>query len=423
LDWLLLALALFNLASVAAIYVPRSLPSAAQSWGIFFLSLLATELAWLWLPLQAVLAILLVLGGALESTLGVASLIVLAGSWVGLAVNIRQAFDAGTRFESALVAGLGSDYRIQVPETIRNGLEDTIRLRHWGRPFDLLSDEVELVRDIQYADGGVRRRLDIYRPKNIPAEACPVLLQIHGGGLIMGNKRQQALPLMSYMASKGWICVAPNYRLSPSVGFPTHLEDIKTALGWVRTHGAGYGMDTSFVAATGGSAGGMLTALMGLTAGNKDLQKDYPELDLSLQACVPLYGSYDLHHHGESPSHLRDRFNKHRKFMEDQVMHCTAEQNSELWDLASSTRQVHEDAPPFMVIHGDLDSLLAVGDAREFSAALGRVSKNKVVYAELPGAEHGYDAVHSPRTDHTIRAIHRFLEWARAQPVEERSPS
>ncbi len=60
------------------------------------------------------------------------------------------------------------------------------------------------------------------------------MMQIHGGAWVMGDKGSQALPLMYHLASRGWICVAANYRLSPSVGFPTHLEDCKRALCWIR---------------------------------------------------------------------------------------------------------------------------------------------------------------------------------------------
>ena len=107
---------------------------------------------------------------------------------------------------------------------------------------------------------------------------------------MVGDKGSQALPLMYELASRGWICVAATYRLSPSVSFPTHLIDCKSALCWIRENGAQYGMDTSFVAVTGGSAGGHLSALMGLTENRPEFQPDHPDTDTSVQACIPFYG-------------------------------------------------------------------------------------------------------------------------------------
>ena len=85
-----------------------------------------------------------------------------------------------------------------------------------------------------------------------------------------------------------------------------------------------------------------------------------------------------------------------------------------LWDLASPVAQIHEHAPPFMLVHGALDSLAAVTDGRAFAQRLRRSSNNPVVYLELPGAEHGFDGVHSPRTEAVINGVHRFLDWARS---------
>jgi acetyl esterase/lipase len=238
-----------------------------------------------------------------------------------------------------------------------------------------------------------------------------VLLQIHGGAWVIGQKEQQALPLMYLLASKGWICVAANYRLSPSVGFPTHLEDCKRALGWIRSEGRAYGMDPDFVAVTGGSAGGHLAALMGLTANRPELQRDAPDADTSVQACVPFYGLYDF----------LTRYEQHPnrelmiEFLNDKVMHAPPEEDPALWDLASPVQQIHEDAPPFMIVHGTLDSLAAITDGRAFAQRMRRTARNPVIFLELPGTEHGFDCVHSPRTEATIDGVHRFLEWARSR--------
>jgi acetyl esterase/lipase len=409
-DWLLAALALFNVGSMVTVFAPRTIPRKSIPWVLFGFALLATELAWVWLPLQTFLALLLVWGGALQSVLGKLSMAILLLSWAGLVWSIYKASQARPLVERALQSGLGNDYRQSIPPDARSLLRDQPGFEDWRNPVGMLRPGVEVIRGIPYGPGGVRQQLDIYRPTNIPEKGCPVVLQIHGGAWILGDKAQQALPLMNLLASKGWICVAANYRLSPSVGFPTHLEDCKAALCWIRQHGREYGMDPDFVAVTGGSAGGHLAALMGLTANRPELQPEHPETDTSVQACIPFYGLYDFLVRYEQHPNRR----AYESFARGRIMHESKEENPELWDLASPIVQVHQEAPPFMVIHGELDSLVGVNEGRIFSQKLREASNNPVIFLELPGAEHAFEIIHSPRTEQTIDGVHRFLEWVRA---------
>ncbi|MBP6681829.1 MAG: alpha/beta hydrolase [Halioglobus sp.] len=409
-DWLLAALAIFNLASMVTVFSPRAVPRKAAPWALFGTALLATELAWIWLPLQIGLAWMLISAGALDSGLGVVALLILLGTWPGLVWSIRMSMRAESTVERALCAGLGENYRSRIPPAARAQLRSQVSFADWRRPLAMGRPGVELIRHIPYGPAGVRQQLDIYRPAHIPPEGCPVLLQIHGGAWMLGDKGSQALPLMYHLASRGWICVAANYRLSPSVGFPTHLEDCKRALCWIRQHGREYGMDTGFVAVTGGSAGGHLSALMGLTANRPELQPDNPGVDTSVQACIPFYGIYDfLVRYDQHPNRQA-----YERFLTGKVLHESAHDNPGLWDLASPVAQIHADAPPFMVIHGSHDSLAAVAEGRVLSAKLRGVSRQPVVYVEMPGAEHAWEIVHSLRTEHTIDGVHRFLEWVRA---------
>jgi len=409
-DWLLAALAIFNLASMVTVFSPRAVPRKAAPWVLFGTALLATELAWIWLPLQIGLAWMLISAGALDSGLGVVALLVLLGTWPGLVWSIRMSMRAESTVERALRAGLGENYRSRIPPDARAQLRSQVSFTDWRRPLAMARPGVELIRHIPYGPAGVRQQLDIYRPMHVPPQGCPVLLQIHGGAWMLGDKGSQALPLMYHLASRGWICVAANYRLSPSVGFPTHLEDCKRALCWIRQHGREYGMDTDFVAVTGGSAGGHLSALMGLTANRPELQPDNPGVDTSVQACIPFYGIYDfLVRYDQHPNRQT-----YERFLTGRVLHESVHDNPALWDLASPVAQIHADAPPFMVIHGTHDSLAAVAEGRVFSAKLRGVSRQPVVYVEMPGAEHAWEIVHSLRTEHTIDGVHRFLEWVRA---------
>jgi len=409
--WLLALLAAFNLFSMYMTFQSRSGKRQRVRWAVFGFALLSTELAWLWLPVQFLLAFVFCAAGALHSGIGKVALILLVLSWAGLGWSIWQGSRAGRILESALQKTLGPAYQDSIPAERRGTLRDRPTFTDWKLPFAFSRPGVEVIRDVAYGPLGQKQQLDIYRPQNMSGKACPVLLQIHGGAWILSKKDDQALSLMNYLASRGWICVAINYRLSPSVGFPTHLLDCKKALCWIRENGASYGMDTDFVAVTGGSAGGHLAALMALTANYPELQSEHPDTDTALQAAVPLYGIYDF----------LDRFGQHAnkevlwRFLEDKVMFETAEQNADLWELASPISHLREDAPPFMVLHGSHDSIIPVGEARVFVEKLREKSRSPVVYAEMPFAEHGWELMRSIRGEYTVYAMHRFLEWALAQ--------
>jgi acetyl esterase/lipase len=414
-DWLLAALALFNLVSMITVFSPRAVPRKAVPWALFGTALLATELAWVWLPLQALLAWLFAAGGATDSWLGSLALYVLWITWLGLVWSIWMSTKAEATVEDALLSGLGYDYRRRIPLDIQSNIRQEVHFSDWSKPLSMRRPEVEVLKHIPYGPAGVRQQLDIYRPRVIPEGGCPVLLQIHGGAWMMGDKGGQALPLMYEMASRGWICVAANYRLSPSVSYPTHLQDCKKALCWIRENGEEYGMDPRFVAVTGGSAGGHLTAMMGLTANDPALQPENPDVDTSVQAAIPFYGVYDfLVRYDQHPNKQ-----VYERFLARKVIHDTLQDNPDLWDSASPVARIHADAPPFMVLHGTHDSLAVVNEGRVFSQKLREVSKNPVVYVEMPGAEHAWEIIHSLRTEHTIDGVHRFLEWVRASGQQD----
>ena len=111
--------------------------------------------------------------------------------------------------------------------------KNAIVSRAWLKPFSYSRQGVERLTDICYGEHP-RLQLDLYRPTVLSAQPAPVLLHIHGGGWIMGNKHQQAQPLLNHMAQRGWICVDINYRLAPRYRYPECLLDAKRALAWIK---------------------------------------------------------------------------------------------------------------------------------------------------------------------------------------------
>jgi acetyl esterase/lipase len=273
---------------------------------------------------------------------------------------------------------------------------------------------VEWIRDVAYGatlpgDKGRRNLLDVVRP-SAPGERRPALLQIHGGGWVIGDKREQGQPLMGHLAARGWVSFAINYRLSPQATFPDHIVDVKRAIRWIREHGAEYGADPEFVCVTGGSAGGHLAALAAVTANDPRFQPGFEHVDTKLAAAVPFYGVYDF----------LDRYGirgtqKMEPFLAKTVLKCTPDENPELWEAASPIAHVSADAPPFLLVHGTYDSLVWLEEMRVFQRALAEKSRRPVLALELEGAQHAFDCFHSPRSAHAVRAVTAFLEHVHAE--------
>ena len=234
-------------------------------------------------------------------------------------------------------------------------------------------------RNLPYGELGARNSLDVWHRADLPPDGrAPVLFQVHGGAWVTGSKEGQAEPLMGHLAERGWVCVAPNYRLSPRSSWPDHIVDVKRALAWTKANIAGHGGDPEFVVATGGSAGGHLSSLAALTPGLAEWQPGFEDADTSVVAAVPLYGVYDFtNRHGTSRDDMTP-------FLETRVFKSTVAEDRTRWEQASPLSHVGPDAPPFFVLHGTNDTLVPVEQARTFSDELRKSSNNPVVYAELP---------------------------------------
>jgi acetyl esterase/lipase len=122
------------------------------------------------------------------------------------------------------------------------------------------SIQVEQV-DIPSLDPETKIRLRIYKPRLMVTPA-PVLVWIHGGGLISGNVEMDDAWLSDLVQKLGIVAVSVDYRLAPEHPFPIPLNDCYTALNWVHRNGQPFGMDPNRIAVGGGSAGGGLAACL-----------------------------------------------------------------------------------------------------------------------------------------------------------------
>ena len=410
-SWLLLGLSLVGAwLTLTAFRPPRhhlvSVPAWVAGW-------LTSELPLHHLAVQAAGAAGLVLAGALEAWPGRVGLVLALPSWIGLVVLHRRAGRADEVMEAALVEALGPDYRHRIrPGLLEESEGPVVTWRRLLVPFVTRDPDVEKVRDVVFAtDGRLRLRLDVYRPRD-GATGRPVLVFVHGGAWVLGDKREQGLPMLLHLAAHGWVCLSVNYRLSPRATFPDQLVDVKRALAWARDHVAGYGGDPRFVVVSGGSAGGHLAALAALTPGDREYQPGFEDADTSVAACVPFYGVYDFTNR-DGVGHAGMG-----RLLARMVMKSSLDEAREDWEKASPMDRVGQQAPPFLVVHGANDTLVPVAEARLFVRRLRAASPSPVAYAELPGAQHAFEVFRSTRAAHAVLAVERFLAWVYSEWLE-----
>jgi len=367
----------------------------------FFGSWLTAELALHHLVWQALATILFVELGALSSWPGMVGLGITIASWLGLLVLFHDGRKTRDTFDQALG-------ELEEPaDPARMPLSQLLM------PFRFRRRGVEVIRNVTYRKiAGKTLMLDIAMPEE-PGLNRPAIMQIHGGAWIIGDKREQGWPLIGHLAANGWVCFNVNYRLSPAATWPEHLIDLKYALTWIREHADEYGVDPSFVAVTGGSAGGHLAAMMALTANDPEYQPGFEDADTSVQAAVPVYGVYDFTNRLGT---MQGRFRP--QLLEPMIMKAFLEEEPEKFHRASPIDRVHASAPPFLIVHGDRDTLAPVEDAQLFAERLREISRSPVMYTELRGAQHAFDIFASPRTarmlDGTLRFLSAMYERARA---------
>lgn len=241
------------------------------------------------------------------------------------------------------------------------------RRRPWWRfvvwPWPTVPRSVRLVRDVSYGPHP-SHVFDYYVRRHRPGRGAPVFLHLHGGGFVRGRKNRDARPLLQRLARHGWVGVTADYRLLPGGEFPSNLQDVQRLIAWLRDHGDALGVDPGRIVIAGSSAGAHLATLAGISGA-------------PVRGVVGLYGYYGRQRSGSTvPSDPRPYAGSH--------------------------------APPFLVVHGDSDTYLDASTARAFVAWLGQVSPQPVMYAELPGAQHGFDRFVSPRFAAVCDAVEDF---------------
>jgi acetyl esterase/lipase len=265
----------------------------------------------------------------------------------------------------------------------------------WKKVLPALPDSIALHSGVVCSQTKERDiKLEIYVPKS--GEKLPGILLIHGGGW-KANQIESDRPLAERLASHGYVVVQVPYRLSTEAHYPAALHDCKAALRFVRAHAAEYKINGDKIGVIGGSAGGHLSGLMGMTGGMKNLEGEGGSAGQSTQlsVCVVMAASMDLVKANEPKNN------------EGAIAFLgPITEKRDLYVEASPITHVSKTSPPTLFIEGEKDSLkIGRSEMQEKLRAAG-VPTDLVTLKDAP---HPY-WMSQPWLDETVEAATKWFD-------------
>jgi acetyl esterase/lipase len=262
---------------------------------------------------------------------------------------------------------------------------------------------VIIKKDIPYLGEARAETLDAYLPPPSFARPVPAVVLIHGGGWGGGRKdAAREVNIGTTLAAHGYAVFSISYRLNRTitdengdnrleVAWPKNLYDCKTAVRYLRAHAGEYGLDPDRIATMGGSAGGHLAMLVGVTANHAELNAGglYTEQSNAVACIINLYGRHDVS-------------DRRRLFAGE-----TEEETDERVRIASPTTWFGPDTPPILVLQGTEDQTVPVRIARDLVRQLAEHGIEHE-YVEVEGGVHSFHL--QPRQMDLRPVVLAFLE-------------
>jgi acetyl esterase/lipase len=247
-----------------------------------------------------------------------------------------------------------------------------------------LEREVRVVADQVYSyAGGLERLADLYLPAGGAARP-PVVVWLHGGGWRFGDRRM-APDLKGFAQRSGLAVVSIDYRLSDEAKFPAPVEDVKTTVRWVRSVAGEFGFDSGRIGLWGSSAGGHLAACAALSDEAQLISTEHPGHSSAVQAVVDGYGPTNFGRidgdraampaagtDAESvalgisrllPAGDADSF-------ESRLLGTPVSTSPREVQLADPVHYLRGASPPFLILHGEADSLIPCSQSQYLYRAL-----------------------------------------------------
>ncbi|MCY2991758.1 MAG: alpha/beta hydrolase [Planctomycetota bacterium] len=260
------------------------------------------------------------------------------------------------------------------------------------------NDKVAIEDNITYGKAGdTELKLDLARPQG--DGPFPAIVFIHGGGWSGGN-RQGYRGQIQEAAKRGYVAVTISYRLmqfdqakkettTATPIFPAQIHDAKAAIRWLRANAQKYHVNPERIGVTGGSAGGHLSLLVGLTDPASNLEGDSgnPEQSSRVQAVVNVFG----------PTEMVGCYEKRSvAWIFRLFMGGTPSEAAERYKAASPVTYVSKDDPPILTLHGDKDALVPVEQAKLLDEKMKAAGASHALMI-FQGQGHGFGGEHDKK--------------------------
>lgn len=260
-----------------------------------------------------------------------------------------------------------------------------------------------VLKDIPYRTVGDKTlRLDLYRPEQASGR-LPVIVWIHGGAWLAGSK-SHCLPERMDFVRKGYVVASVDYRLSDAAKFPAQIEDCKAAIRWLRAHAEEYNLDTNRFAAWGDSAGGHLVGLLGTTGDIRDFDTgEYLDQSSAVQVVCNYYGPSDFAAFVTTPGY---EDHAEPQSPESLLIGGRVQDKPEEAKKASPTTYASKGDAPMLLVHGDKDPVVPMGQSKLLHEALKKADV-PTEFITLKDAGHGGPQFQTPEL---ISKIEAFLK-------------
>src|SRR5215813_5449382 len=229
---------------------------------------------------------------------------------------------------------------------------------------------VRTVRDVPYLQGAHysddKDKLDIYLPEG--SRNAPVIVSYYGNQLMGGDKSEDAY-IGRRFAAAGFVTAVVNYRLSPAVSHPAHVQDAAASFAWVKRHIAEYGGNADQVFIMGYSAGAYLAALLSTDPRYLAAHNLSPR---DIRGTVPVSAFYWVERRGVAPDRDKSVWGDDRN----------------VWVDASPAHHLQASAPPILILYAEHDEEWRREQNVEFAEAMKAAGHNGIEIVMIPNRNH-----------------------------------
>ena len=216
-------------------------------------------------------------------------------------------------------------------------------------------------RDTVYSNvAGESLKIDVYQPAGVGGTKLPGVLVIHGGAWVAGSRKEME-GMTELLAQKGFVAFNVQYRLAPKHKWPAMLDDVQTAVRWIRTNANKYFVDDKRIGALGASAGGHMALMLALRDTANPSPTEYPGISSRVKVVIDFFGPTDL----AAPD-----FPKLLDALVPVVLgKPKAEAGPEI-KAGSPMTYVTEKTVPIFIFHGDSDTIVPISQSKALEAKL-----------------------------------------------------